>query len=602
MQKTKLIKDVENITTILENLSLKLNIPLSDLKVKIENFHSYIKNKNKNIFELLDNNENEIDDDIFENKNYDFKQTYDIVVFTKDKKDDFHIEIKDNFEKLYLILHQNFIPPKNDDEFNNFINKLNVMKATNNIFLRKLKEEENIIKNAFEKFKNKEGNKNDTSIILATAKNFISSKDAFLEFQIEGIELSKVNYIAIKENTLICEFHFPKKGVNGRNLSGVFIEIKEFKNNAPKITSDFKEIKDEENSKYYSIQSGFAIFKQNTFEFKRELNFSNLQTKNNYIFLGSLDTKTSIIVNTENEFEDALKSGMSILASKIIVNGNIASYTKIQAKEVEIKGQTHKDSNIIASNTKINVHKGYLYSDSVKINNLENGNINANDIEINKSNGGSILGNNININELYSNSDIQFANKCIINHLKGGGNKIVFTPMGNKKTRENITELEKNLNALFEKEKITTLKYNSLLYKYKKFKDVALNLKKTIEINQKEGKKTPSYVKNNYYSFLNIIDSMKNTKIENMQIQNEKNKIIQNLKEEQKIIFDAEFVCKDGWLKYNDVVFTLIEPKTNSTKTIIKGVGRYYFSLEEKKIIYQKIFKNNNENINNLGF
>ena len=90
--------------------------------------------------------------------------------------------------------------------------------------------------------------------------------------------------------------------------------------------------------------------------------------------------------------------------------------------------------------------------------------------------------------------------------------------------------------------------------------------------------------------------------MKNLNLEKLKMKYSQKIKDLQNEVFDAELICKDGWLKYNDIVFELIEPKAYSSKAVIKGIGRYYFDYESKKIIHQKIFVDTNEEINNYGF
>lgn len=600
---TKIINDVDNIPKMLEYLSVKSHISIDDFEIRIKSYNTYMKKKGADFFEMLKDDDMDLidDDEIFENEENDFRQSYNIQVSKKTKENDFNIKINNDFESLDLVLYKNFIPPKDTDEFDDFIDSINALKATRGILLRKLKDEREIITANLENIK--DALKDDLVVNLYTSKVFRDSKDAKINFHIKDIDLSKKNIICAKENTLFCEFYFAQTGTRGRNMRGIFTESKEKENNPPKITDDFRDIDEGDHKKYFNIKSGFIIFDENKFSFSQELSFQNLKTRDNYNFVGDLDSDTSLSIGTDGEFEDALKDGVSIMASKITINGNIGANTKIQAKELIIIGQTHKDSTIKANKADINVHKGKLDSNIAKIKSLEGGNVDSNDLEIIKANGGILAANNININELYSNSTIKFSNKCIINTMNGGGNKIVFSPLGSKKLREKILDLETKLENTILNQKMINKKAESFIYKYNKYQNTAKDLKKIIEKNKEENEKTPDYVVKNYNSFLKIVESIKSLKRQNLDIEKDKTRIMQDLKDIQKEIFDAEFICKDGWLKYNDVLFELIYPKISSSKTIIKGIGRYYFEPKERRIIYQKIFKNDSDDmIDNHGF
>lgn len=600
---TKTINEVDNIATILEYLSVKSKIPIDDLEVKIKSYNTYMKTKDAEFFEVLqDSNLTLIDsDEVFESKDYDFKQSYDIQIYKKTKENNFNIQINNNFESLDLILHKHFIPPKDIDEFDIFIDSINALKATKGILLRKLEDEKEIIQENLLHIH--DALKDDLVINLYTSKIFRDSKPSRIKFCINDIDLSKRNIICTKENTLICDFYFAQNGVAGRNMQGIYILSDDRDNKPPTITEDFRYVDDAYCRKYFNIKSGFVMFDENRFSLTQELSFINLQARDNYHFIGDLDSNTTILISTDSEFEDALKSGVSLKAANINISGNIGANTSIQANELTITGQTHKDSTITTNKATINVHKGKLVSNIAKIENLESGSIQSDDLEIVKANGGIISTNNVNINELYSNNTIEFSNKCMVNIMKGGGNKIIFTPLGSSKIRQKILHLQKNLEDIISHQKAINLKAESLIYQYNKYQSTAKDLRDIIKKHKEKNEEIPSYIVQNYQLFLDIVESIKSLKHKNLAIEKEKTQIIQDLKNTQQEIFDAEFICKDGWLKYNDVLFELCFPKVSSSKTIIKGAGRYYFEPKERKIIHQKIFTNtSNQKIDNLGF
>ncbi|MDE6886141.1 MAG: FapA family protein [Helicobacteraceae bacterium] len=596
---TNLIRDVENVAEMIHKASIKLNVSPQELEINLQSFKNYVKNKDSQAYVDVDNAKLD-DDSYFDNQDITLKQTYDFSI-TKIKYRFFDIKVENNFENVILVLFRGFKPPKTLQEIETLINEINSLKVLNGIFLRKIDSEKNKIIEEIKSIQNIL--QEDVFINLSNAPSFRNARDGEIKFVSKNIDMNKKNIICVKANTKICEFHLSTRGNAGRNLAGIYIIPQQKVSTPPTFGENIIEIQKENYNEYLNKDSGFVIFENNNLSFCTELNLVNVQIRDNYHFSGDIDSNTTITISTKSEFEDALKNGVSIMANKIIVNGNIGAKTIIKANELQISGQSHKDSIIFATKAMINVHKGTLESSSAKINSFESAEIKSEDVEITKVNGGIIESKNINIIELYSNSSISFSNKCVINSLKGGGNKIIFTPLADLTIKEKITELMQNLSLNKDKQKALELQLKKLIYKYNKYKDTAQELKQIIQNDKEKNQPTKEYVLQNYNSFLQISKSIQQTKLKMENLNNEIQNLSNNIKEYQKSIFDAEFLCKDGWLKYNDVIFTLIVPKVSTSKTIIKGIGRYYFSSEEKRLIHQKIFKNDeDETINNQGF
>lgn len=596
MQQSNIFQNIENIPSLLENISIKSHIKKEQLFIKILNINNFIKTKDDKSFELID----EISDEIFEDKNIQIKQSYDIKIYKKKEPQLFYITLQNNAQSLDIVFLQGFEVPKNIEDFENLSQQIQSLELMQNVILKDLDAQKNLI---YEKLKNVESPlKNDFSFCLMESKNFVDSKDGELDFCVDGIDLTKKNIIALKANTKICAYKLATKGIAGRNLKGEFI-TPEAKTSLPPSNGD--EIKRVEKNGFYeyiSVKNGFVILADNHFSFNNELNLQNVELKDNYNFIGDLDTDTRIIISTNDEFEDALKNGVKLMANEINISGNLGANTQLNANKINISGQTHKSTIIMAKNAIINVLLGNLECDNAKIESLEGGSVCGENIEINKANGGEIIANHININEVFSSAIIKFSTKLIINSLKGGDNKIIFTPLASKQSKEKIQYLMQDLEAKQLLEKQMQSKENALIYQYNKFYQTAKDLKAQIADDKAKKRKSPDYVITNYKAFLEIVNSLKATKIALSNNTKEQNYIINTIREYQQNIFSAEFLCKDGWLKYNDVIFELISPKVYQVKTIIKGIGKYVFDSKEKSIIHQKIFTNNSEKINNQGF
>lgn len=595
MQTSNTFQNIENISDLLDTISIKSNIKKEQLFVKILNIKNFVKVGNDKSFELVD----EISDEIFEDKNTQIKQSYDVKIYKKEARY-CYLKPQNNAQVLDIVFLEGFEVPKNIEDFEVLSQEILSLQIMENIILRDLDTQKNLI---YEKLKNAESPlKNTLQFRLSESRNFIDSKDGELIFDIKDIDLSKKNIIALKSDTKICIYKLAINGKAGRNLKGTFITPETKTSLPPSCGDEIKKLEKDGFYEYISGKNGFVILADNHFSFTNELNLQNVELKDNYNFLGDLDTDTKIIISTKDEFEDALKNGVKLMANEINISGNLGANTHLIADKVNISGQTHKSTIINANNATINVLRGSLNCDSTNVESLEGGEIFGENIRISKANGGEITANNITINEVFSATCIKFSTKLIINSLKGGDNKMIFTPLASKPIKQKIESLTKELENKQLLEKTLKSKETALIYKYNKFHQTARDLKAQIADDKAKNRKSPEYVVENYKAFLEIVNLLKNTKIALQDNAKEQNLIINKIREYQQNIFSAEFLCRDGWLKYNDVIFELISPKVYQTKTIIKGTGKYCFDTKEKSIVHQKIFANDDEEINNQGF
>ena len=591
------VQNVENVGYLLDKISAEKGIERSELRAEIHATKSYIKRNASEAFELVP----DISDEDFEDKNVQIKQSYDVAIFRTKFEQKFHIEVLHNAESVDIIFKAGYEIPKNIAEFETLAFAVIALKAEQGIILRELDKGKNVL---YEHLKDLDSPlKEPFRFCLLKSQNFVNSKEGKIDFLIDGIDLAKKNIIGLKENVKICTYTLAKLGKIGRNLKGEII-TPEAKTSLPPSCSD--EIKKSESNggyEYVSDKNGFVIFEKNHFSFSNEVSLQNVELKDNCNFLGDLEAKTKIIVSTGGEFDDALKSGVILRANQISISGNLAANTRLEANEIEISGQTHKSTTILCKKARIATHRGILDCDSANLTALEGGIVRGENLDIAKANGGEIQANNINIIELFSGASVRFGAKLVIDNLKGGDNKIIFTPLASRTGKQKIESLLNELESNDAKEKILKKKESALIYQYNKFAQTARELKAQIEDNKAKNRATPDYVLKNYKAFLEIVHNLKGVKAEIEAIAKQHTIIINTIRECQQSVFSAEFLCKDGWLKYNDVIFELISPKVYQSKTIIKGIGKYCFDSGEKRIVHHKIFSSEgDEEINNQGF
>lgn len=554
-----IIKNVEDINLALNALRTKLQISIEDVDIKIESFTTFIQNDNS--YELIDNHK--INDDIFF-ENHSFKQVFDISI-SKKIQNDYAIRINNNFESMDLIFGDNFEYPNDEKQIIEFFKIINALKAKNGVILRNLEDEEKLLKNSILK-------KLD-SIRLCKAPKFREAKEPKLEFEMKNINTEKKNYISIGENEKIATFHYEKEGVDGRNLAGKYINVKQIKLATPKVSKEIKEEKTQNGINYYSIEGGFIIFENNEFSFAQKVQLMNVGLKDNYNFAGKIDSASNLIINTDNEINDALSNGLSIVANTIVINGNIGINTKIHGFNVKITGQTHKGSVIEALNAEINTHRGYVEGENVKILNLETGEVIANNINILRAHGGNISCNKIQIRDLISNNVIQFSKECEIKNLLGKENKMIFSSLApRKKETKELLNKQKDLDEKIQK---IQNKINFLKNKFSAYEKMANELKNIIDTKQS----IPSYVRNNYNIFLKLKQNIEAYKIALENVENEKNLLNLNLQNEQSNINNAKLICKNGWVENNTI--ELNTQNINKARNIKNGKGNYIIKNNE---------------------
>ena len=606
----KIFENIQNPRTFLENLPAK--------RLKILSIQNFVKMPKDASFALVES----LSDEIFEDKDAQIKQAYSIAVDSADStdltddstnmvlandstKNQFSITLKNNAESAEIAFFAGFAVPKNLEAFEALFEHIKIAQISQNIILRNLDAQKNLIYKMLKNAENPQGAPLQTELkfTLIKSKNFVDSADGELEFEIGGVDLAGQNVIALNAGDKICAYKPPQTGKAGRNLMGEFVIPKAKNAILPPTFSDA--IKMSENAytrEFIATQSGFVIFSKNHLSLSAELRLQNVELRDNYNFLGDLNAPVRVVIGTKDEFLDAVQNGVKITANHIVINGSIGAGVELVAHRIEISAQSHKSAILKCKSAKIATHRGILECESAIIESLEGGEVRAQNIAIHKANGGEITANTIKINEVFFGNAIRFCEKLTIETLKGGDNKIIFTPLASGKNQQKIKSLLNEFEANQTTEQNLKKKENALIYKYNKFHQTAKDLKAQIADDRAKNRTTPDYILKNYKAFLEIVGELKRIKSEILNTNKAQNLIINEIRKHQQCVFNAEFICKNGWLKYNDVIFELISPKLYQTTTIIKGIGKYRFDAQERHIIHQKTFSASDENIDNRGF
>ncbi|TKX34833.1 flagellar assembly protein A [Campylobacter taeniopygiae] len=248
----------------------------------------------------------------------------------------------------------------------------------------------------------------------------------------------------IKKDELLFEYIFRINGKEGRNLRGAIIGL-----NPVKFHGNPFNLKDEsiytqeleDRIRYFSNYYGFLNKDRIGYSITNDIKIKQVGLKTT----GSIKTDTQEDIKLEiynhDVSDDAIKSGIvNVKASNIKVNGNIGA-TEIHAKNLTVKGLTHKKSLIYAQNSSIFIHKGYIKAENVYIKNLGNGTVEAKNVYIENCVGGTIKAENIYICNLLTDNILYPDKKLVISDCIKTKNTIICDFKNNNLECENLKNL-----------------------------------------------------------------------------------------------------------------------------------------------------------------
>ena len=371
----------------------------------------------------------------------------------------------------------------------------------------------------------------------------------------------------IKKDDLIIEIIKPKPGKNGRSCRGKIIEVREVEDSEiPQFNhnDDITKREDEDKIRYIANKNGYIYIEDNTISIKDEIEVNQISLKTGNV-TGAEDSDVKLEVKESGVLKEAIKDGMVVETTELIVKGNIGKGAKIKAQKLEVDGQTHKDAKIIAKNAEINSHKGYLKANTALINRLEGGIIEAKQVHITQAISGKIIAKEIKIDILGSHLTLISSELIEINNLKGSENKFIIDEsiVGNKE--EHIQKLEE--------------KYKELGIKFRQYKDKYLENKKTIQANKsaidtikekiREKREQNLPVNPNFIQKVKKFnDFIKKTKLieeELKKIKEKQENIKKELEKIQSGVFLAKIISHNGFNEFNRIEFHLVEPPVKIT-------------------------------------
>lgn len=283
----------------------------------------------------------------------------------------------------------------------------------------------------------------------------------------------------VEPGELILEYVFAKHGRDGRNCEGKFIEVPEPTSRYASyivINDDTIEAEeDQESIRFYAKVSGFVERKKGIFTISQELRIDKADFKGTGSIETGIDKEISLKIKHHNAIDDSVGTGVNIDVQRLDVQGTIGSHATIQACEVNIGAQTHKNSHIhVTENATIHLHRGNLKAKEATIDVLETGKIEADTVHVHKMVGGEIIANTVHIDVLYSNAKIVALKSITIGTIEGEGNKLIIDPHAIESYHEQIAQKEHEIK---EHTSLIQLQSKELVAKQISFKDKSNRMK-----------------------------------------------------------------------------------------------------------------------------
>lgn len=381
----------------------------------------------------------------------------------------------------------------------------------------------------------------------------------------DRVDYSKRGYLkSVTEGEMLIEYIKPKLGESGRNCSGVFLKPKEpIVKHEPtfSVTEKINVVVGDDNITYIAKVGGYVTFENNTYDIRQDVEISEISFKTTGSIESALDADVSINVREKDILKDAIGMGMEVEVNEINVEGNVGPNAVVRANKAVIEGQTHKSSKIYASHVQINIHKGFVRGDDVRITRLEHGSVEARKVHVSQMMGGRIIANEVEIELLASHATIEAVHRIEIKNLSGEENKLIIDPVVMKE----ITELLEGSEEQMEEARGHIAEVEREREEYRRriheSKHAFNEIKKRLLQYKQKGIKMPSQFVKKYKEFQAMYEHYESLKVELQEKKNRYDMLAQQHKSFQNDIFDARIINRDRWHGHNEITFRLIEPK-----------------------------------------
>ena len=269
--------------------------------------------------------------------------------------------------------------------------------------------------------------------------------------------------------------------------------------------------------------------------------------------------------------QDAIGAGITLEASEIKIFGSVAENTKIVGKKIEINGQTHQSSTIKADEVNIDLHKGEVMGDKVRVERLELGNIDGEEVFIEQANGGTIKARNITIATLHSHTKIFVSEHLHIKNMSGGENRFTLSSRASLKAQEEVQSITEQITQNIQEMNTLLAVLNKDLVRVRKTKPVVEKIKAIMEENKKNKKPNERNIIDSMAQYVILLQRTKYLKERLVALKQQSRDLDKRLESLDKQTQDAKITSDVAWQKENEVVYESFFPESKDIMILSDG-------------------------------
>jgi hypothetical protein len=587
----KQVIETSNLSKEIDEIAQKYGISAKTLDFKILSYKTYYKKIDSSRYRELQ----EIKKDLFfkednlRNPKLEILQKLKVEIYEKNSSK-FPIKIAVGANKNFTKVVARFQPQDNVNYFDGLegeiLSELDKRKAKQGILLGCFDEElRGEVKKLVSSIRVNKKIEETTTITICQAYELQTDRVGEVLYKFKEKEIDDTKKVdhsdkafmhTVKDGDVIIEIVQSKKGKAGRDCRGALMPIKEVelsKNTVSvEVSEDIECIEKDDKVIYVAKRSGFINeIEPNKFEISDELIINEVSFKTTGSIDAGHDKDIKINIESKDSMTDAIGAGVHIETSEVKAEGNVGNGASVRADVIEIGGQTHQSAKLYGGDVSVNLHRGYVEGETIKIDLLEGGVVEGDIVHIKKAAGGEIRAKEVYLETVLSNVLVYASHYIEIDKVEGTGNKFIIDAKAqrgfDKKVEaieEEIKQTQTNIEKVIKQIKFIKKKIHSEKETTQK---IYLRIKELAEARTKPPASLVAKMRENQNRIKEhnlLLKELKDAKIHN-------ETLTEDMKNIQSSVFDAKVVNKSTWREFNEVTFKIIEPPVSAMHLLHDG-------------------------------
>lgn len=542
----------------------------------------------------------------YNQNDFDIKQVYDIVLRGL-KEGDLAPFVKLHMDnecyELSLELKEGLEVREDDEFFTQLYEQITREKIVKNVIVRLFgadtQQEIQSLKELFSSLSIKGKLESPRKMVISKAGGFVPSLSGTFNFILKE-EWNKTRdkpiefaSYAAKSGDLVGLAIKAQAGVSGRNLRGEYIHAKKQESMDLEIKMGYKEgeFRSEEKEgviEYYAAQDGYVGLGEGELKILVDFNLSEITTRTSGSLLGG-DKKGFVVeVSCADANQDAVGAGIVLEAGDIKIFGSVAENATIVANKLEINGQTHQSTLIRAKEATIDIHKGSVKAEKVRVKCLELGSIEGEEVFVEQANGGNIKARDVVIDNLYSHTKIAISHNAHIKNMNGGENQFLISSRTALKTQEEKERIDTQLNHNFQAMNAFLQVLNKDLALVRKTKPVVNKIKIIMEENKKNNKPNERNITDSIAQYVTLLHRTKYLKDQLIALKQESKVMNDRLESLDIQAREATITLDVPWQGNNEVMYESFFPESKDIIRVNDGEN-VNISIDKEQGKLQKV-------------